>query len=223
MKNSRQNQKTALFHLYHPLTKKRPVPLDQDSDEIESRLNFLVKRAGVYSNWLAEKLQLQRSEKCTQKAPSSKPQQPNLVTGGTLRGYQLVGVEWLTSLYDNGLNGILADEMGLGKTLQTVAFLAHLHEMGTTGPFLIVAPLSTISNWLSEFNRFTPSLKVVLYHGSPEVRQQLRDDEMENQQEFPIIITSYQICMNDRKHLQVQFNLPSTSNGNTLSSMRDTA
>src|SRR5438067_13717682 len=41
--------------------------------------------------------------------------QPKLVTGGILRDYQLTGVEWLVSLYDNGLNGILADEMGLGK------------------------------------------------------------------------------------------------------------
>jgi hypothetical protein len=41
--------------------------------------------------------------------------QPPLVTGGILREYQLAGVEWLISLYENGLNGILADEMGLGK------------------------------------------------------------------------------------------------------------
>jgi DNA helicase INO80 len=37
---------------------------------------------------------------------------------GTLKGYQLKGVQWLASLYDQGLNGILADEMGLGKTVQ---------------------------------------------------------------------------------------------------------
>lgn len=42
-------------------------------------------------------------------------QQPSLVTGAKLRGYQLAGVQWMTSLYENGLNGILADEMGLGK------------------------------------------------------------------------------------------------------------
>jgi ATP-dependent DNA helicase len=41
--------------------------------------------------------------------------QPKLVTGGVLRDYQLAGVEWMVSLYENGLNGILADEMGLGK------------------------------------------------------------------------------------------------------------
>jgi ATP-dependent DNA helicase len=41
--------------------------------------------------------------------------QPALITGATLRDYQLYGVEWLVGLYENGLNGILADEMGLGK------------------------------------------------------------------------------------------------------------
>jgi ATP-dependent DNA helicase len=41
--------------------------------------------------------------------------QPALVTGAKLRDYQLAGVQWMISLYENGLNGILADEMGLGK------------------------------------------------------------------------------------------------------------
>ena len=79
--------------------------------------------------------------------------QPSLVTGGTLREYQLAGVEWLVSLFENGLNGILADEMGLGKTLQCISFLAYLRERGVLGPFLIVAPLSTVANWVTEFRR----------------------------------------------------------------------
>lgn len=49
--------------------------------------------------------------------PSATAQQPALVTGGILRDYQLAGVEWLITLWENGLNGILADEMGLGKVL----------------------------------------------------------------------------------------------------------
>ena len=47
--------------------------------------------------------------------------QPSLVSGGIMRKYQLEGLEWLKSLYENGLNGILADEMGLGKTIQTIS------------------------------------------------------------------------------------------------------
>jgi ATP-dependent DNA helicase len=42
-------------------------------------------------------------------------EQPALITGAKLRDYQLAGVQWMVSLYENGLNGILADEMGLGK------------------------------------------------------------------------------------------------------------
>lgn len=78
-----------------------------------------------------------------------------LLTGGKLKSYQLKGVKWLISLWQNGLNGILADQMGLGKTIQTIAFLAHLKGNGLDGPYLIIAPLSTLSNWLNEMRRYT--------------------------------------------------------------------
>ncbi|KAJ3630032.1 hypothetical protein Zmor_028492, partial [Zophobas morio] len=88
--------------------------------------------------------------------------QPELVTGGVLRDYQLVGLEWLISLYENGLNGVLGDEMGLGKTLQCISFLAHLIEKGVHGPFLICAPTSTVGNWAAEFSNYTPAVPVVI-------------------------------------------------------------
>lgn len=129
--------------------------------------------------------------------------QPKLVSGGTMRSYQLEGLEWLTSLYENGLNGILADEMGLGKTIQTISFLAFLREKGVYGPFLIAAPLSTTMNWVEEVQKWTPSIPVVLYHGSKQEREQIRRKKLKNpgSPEFPIVITSYEICMNDRKFL----------------------
>lgn len=80
--------------------------------------------------------------------------QPKLITGGIMKDYQLQGLDWLVSLYENGLNGILADEMGLGKTLQTISLMAFLREKGMTGPFLVVAPVSTLSNWVDEIERF---------------------------------------------------------------------
>ena len=55
--------------------------------------------------------------------------QPAGIVGGVMRRYQLVGLEWLLSMYDNGMHPILADEMGLGKTLQTISFLAALREV----------------------------------------------------------------------------------------------
>jgi ATP-dependent DNA helicase len=93
--------------------------------------------------------------------------QPRLITGGMMKEYQLEGLDWLVSLYENGLNGILADEMGLGKTLQTISFLAFLKEKGVWGPFLIACPVSTLHNWVSEINRFAPEMNVIHYHGTP--------------------------------------------------------
>jgi ATP-dependent DNA helicase len=129
--------------------------------------------------------------------------QPASVTGGTMRAYQLEGLEWLTSLYENGLNGILADEMGLGKTIQTISFLAFLREQGVFGPFLISAPLSTTANWVNEFEKWTPDIPVILYHGSKQEREQMRRKHFKRpgSDTFPVIVTSYEICMNDRKWL----------------------
>ena len=75
------------------------------------------------------------------------------LTGGKLKSYQLKGIKWLISLWQNGLNGILADQMGLGKTIQTIGFLAHLKGKGLDGPYLVIAPLSTLSNWVNEISR----------------------------------------------------------------------
>lgn len=44
-------------------------------------------------------------------------EQPSLLQNGQLKDHQLVGLNWLISLYSIGFNGILADEMGLGKTI----------------------------------------------------------------------------------------------------------
>ncbi len=78
-------------------------------------------------------------------------EQPLLLSGGVMRDYQVKGYQWMATLFENGINGILADEMGLGKTIQTIALFCHLVEMGVAGPFLIVAPLSTVPNWVKEF------------------------------------------------------------------------
>ncbi|KAL5049693.1 hypothetical protein BDW71DRAFT_204393 [Aspergillus fruticulosus] len=132
-------------------------------------------------------------------------QQPTPVTGGRMRKYQLEGLEWLKSLWMNGLCGILADEMGLGKTVQAISLIAFFKEHKVSGPFLISAPLSTVSNWVDEFARWTPGIKTVLYHGSRDERAQLRKKFMnlrdQKSADFPVVCTSYEICMNDRKFL----------------------
>ncbi|XP_025198371.1 lymphoid-specific helicase-like [Melanaphis sacchari] len=133
-------------------------------------------------------------------------QQPKLFKG-TLKNYQKEGLLWIRTLFENGLNGILADDMGLGKTIQTIAFYCFLLEMGIRGPFLIITPLSTITNWLSEFSKFSPQLKTVLYHGSNIERYVIRTKinsnyKVGNLDCFPIVLTTYEILRMDTKLLK---------------------
>lgn len=70
-------------------------------------------------------------------------EQATIMVNGYLKEYQVKGLEWMVSLYNNNLNGILADEMGLGKTIQTIGLITHLMEKKKlNGPFLIIVPLS---------------------------------------------------------------------------------
>ncbi|KAI3405653.2 IRC5 [Candida oxycetoniae] len=128
-----------------------------------------------------------------QQQQQQQQKQPKLITGGTLKNYQLDGLEWLVTLYQNGLNGILADEMGLGKTLQCIAFLSFLIENGLKGPFLVVVPLSTLSNWFNEITRFAPKIKVLKYSGSKQERSRI--DLFTTKAN--IVITSYEISIKD--------------------------
>jgi len=136
--------------------------------------------------------------------------QPLLLTGGIMRDYQMEGYEWMASLWENGINGILADEMGLGKTIQTVALFCHLYEMGVTGPFLVIGPLSTVPNWVNEFKRFAPKIPCILYHGNVEERLALREkmatvthcDDLDGGKMHNVVVTSYEIAMNDRMAFQ---------------------
>jgi len=53
--------------------------------------------------------------------------------------------------------------MGLGKTVQSVSIIDFLHrKRGMRGPFLVVAPLSTLPHWKREFENWTEMNSVVL-------------------------------------------------------------
>ncbi|KAI9303969.1 SNF2 family N-terminal domain-containing protein [Cunninghamella echinulata] len=117
---------------------------------------------------------------------------------GTLREYQHVGLDWLVSLYNNGLNGILADEMGLGKTIQTIALLASLAcEKGIWGPHLVVVPTSVLLNWEMEFKRWLPGFKILTYYGNPKERKEKRVG-WSKENAFHVCITSYQLVIQDQ-------------------------
>ncbi|KAK7915970.1 hypothetical protein WMY93_011731 [Mugilogobius chulae] len=97
--------------------------------------------------------------------------------GNQLREYQLEGMNWLLFNWYNRKNCILADEMGLGKTIQSITFLYEMFSLGIRGPFLIIAPLSTITNWEREFRTWT-HMNVIVYHGSQISRQMILQYEM---------------------------------------------
>ncbi|KAJ1526334.1 hypothetical protein ONE63_009483 [Megalurothrips usitatus] len=124
-------------------------------------------------------------------------QQASIMVNGKLKEYQIRGLEWLVSLYNNNLNGILADEMGLGKTIQTIACVTYLMEMKkVNGPFLIIVPLSTMSNWVLEFEKWAPSVQVVAYKGSPALRRDLQNQMRATK--FNVLITTYEYIIKDK-------------------------
>eukprot|EP00210_Caulerpa_lentillifera_P005439 g5201.t1 len=138
---------------------------------------------------------------------SSSVQQPSGFKG-VLKSYQLRGLQWLVNLYEQGLNGILADEMGLGKTIQAIAFMGHLaEEKSIWGPYLIVAPASTLHNWDHELRQFYPELKVLPYWGHCSDRRILRQcfnpKKLYNfNSPFHVAVTSYQILVQDEAYLK---------------------
>ena len=125
-------------------------------------------------------------------------EQPTMMKFGTLKPYQIEGLKWLVSLYNNNLNGILADEMGLGKTIQSIALITYLHERkGVRGPFLVTTPLSTMENWRLEFARWAPDIKVVIYNGPPQARKQLYAEFIATGQ-FNVVLTTYDYVIKDK-------------------------
>ena len=100
---------------------------------------------------------------------------------GELREYQMKGFKWFKTLSELGFGGILADEMGLGKTIQTIVFLLSEKSKRT----LIVCPTSLIYNWKDEFQKFAPSLKVLIVHGAKRI------DTINNTRDYDVILTTY--------------------------------
>ncbi|KAJ5913005.1 hypothetical protein N7504_001888 [Penicillium tannophilum] len=124
-------------------------------------------------------------------------EQPSILVGGSLKEYQLKGLQWMISLYNNNLNGILADEMGLGKTIQTISLITHIIEKKrNNGPFLVIVPLSTLTNWNIEFDKWAPSVAKVVYKGPPNARKQ--QQQQIRWGNFQVLLTTYEYIIKDR-------------------------
>jgi len=131
----------------------------------------------------------------------TKEQTKGFIKFGEMRDYQVEGLNWMVRLYHRGLNGILADEMGLGKTLQTISMLGYLHTFkGISGPHLVVVPKSTLGNWMNEFKRWFPDLRVLKFYGSKEERALIRERDLQYGK-FDVVATSYEVVIREKSSL----------------------
>ena len=108
-----------------------------------------------------------------------------------LRDYQQHGLNWLQCLRMSQFGGILADDMGLGKTIQTLAHLQYEKEQGRlTKASLIIAPTSLVGNWYEEATRFTPELRVLVFHGTSRHQDDFND--------YDVVISTYGLIQRDK-------------------------
>ncbi|MEW6528622.1 MAG: DEAD/DEAH box helicase [Candidatus Micrarchaeota archaeon] len=117
---------------------------------------------------------------------------------GKLRPYQKRGVGWLDFLSRFGLGALLADDMGLGKTVQVIAHIVKLVKSNRK-PILIICPTSVIGNWMDEFSRFAPGLRIFMHHSME------RKDGKEFTREvnrMDVILTSYSLVWRDEKEFE---------------------
>ena len=141
----------------------------------------------VAGPWLAETLKGLRSPEGLTRID------PGAALHGNLRPYQQVGVRWLYLLTRLGLGACLADDMGLGKTIQVLSLLLTLKNQanGQQQPNLLVAPASLLANWVSELERFAPSLRPLIAHTSAMNAADLKTLAPERLEEVDLVVTSY--------------------------------
>jgi superfamily II DNA or RNA helicase len=113
---------------------------------------------------------------------------------GRLRPYQVRGFSWLAFLRQYGLGGCLADDMGLGKTVQALALILSDYQAGVRRPVLIACPLSVVSNWKKEAERFTPGLSVLIHHGVDRKRSAAFKRSLA---QHAVVVTSYALLARD--------------------------
>ncbi|WP_150540839.1 SNF2-related protein [Clostridium perfringens] len=126
-----------------------------------------------------------------------------------LRPYQKEGFKWINEITYLGFGGVLADDMGLGKTLQIIAFLLSQKKSKS----IVVVPTSVIYNWMDEFEKFAPSIRIGLVHGSKSKRDKVLRDfkrglgikieesnlKEKSYEKYDVLLTTYGTLKNDEK------------------------
>ena len=119
----------------------------------------------------------------------------------TLRPYQKKGLDWLNFLDDFNFGGCLADDMGLGKTIQIIAFILSLRNKSNHNTNLLIVPTSLIYNWISEVEKFAPSIRILTIYGAN------RAKNTSDWNQYEIILTTYGTLLSDISLLKTyQFN-----------------
>jgi SNF2 family DNA or RNA helicase len=205
-----------------PLVQVRGEWVELQPDQIEAAIQFWEKRAAEEEATLRQALQMGLSEEgeigdlpvvgleaqgwmrdLLRRLSGGEPLaelHPPAGLVGQLRPYQARGLSWLSFLHRWGLGACLADDMGLGKTIQAIALILHdLEEGHANGPVLVVCPTSVVGNWAREIDRFAPSLRAMVHHGSGRASGQ----EFATQAgQAHVVISSYALARRDEKTLR---------------------
>ncbi|KAG1832907.1 SNF2 family N-terminal domain-containing protein [Suillus subalutaceus] len=191
------------------ISKERLKALKADDEEAymklidtakDTRITHLLRQTDAYLDSLAQAVVAQQNESGPLDTNFDQEEGPaNEATFGAqgkvdyyakLKDYQLKGLQWM-------LNGILADEMGLGKTIQTISLVTFLIEVKRQrGPYLVIVPLSTMTNWSGEFAKWAPTVKMISYKGNPAQRRNLQGELRMGQ--FQVLLTTYEYIIKDR-------------------------
>ncbi|KAI8805392.1 hypothetical protein BJ742DRAFT_741294 [Cladochytrium replicatum] len=130
-------------------------------------------------------------------------EQPDFIAQGTLKDYQLDGLNWLLYNWSREISCVIADEMGL----------ATLQRVHSRMPFLVVAPSTTLGHWSREFSVWAPHLHVALYNGSAAAKRLIFEHEIDGGRSIKlkwggvaeeqrlakchVVLTSYEILMGE--------------------------
>ncbi|PIL31731.1 hypothetical protein GSI_06435 [Ganoderma sinense ZZ0214-1] len=135
--------------------------------------------------------------------------QPNLGQNAQLKlmPFQVDGVNWLCHNWNKAQSCILADEMGLGKTVQIVTFIGYIVSAFKCFPALVVVPNSTITNWVREFERWAPKLRVVPFYGEAKAREIIKKFELFHPRptsgttgaKYHVLVTTYETITNTKE------------------------
>jgi len=145
------------------------------------------------SSWINELIQgLSKKELLKELTPPSN-------FNGSLRPYQTKGFSWLYFLRKWGIGACLADDMGLGKTIQFISLLLKNYESSSKKPSLLICPTSIVGNWQKEIDKFSPSLKILVHHGTGRLSGK---EFIKKASKYNLVISTYSLIQRDIETLE---------------------